>query len=127
MPRRAPRTNRRITWPDRSIRASRLRSRSNGATVKTIKPKPTKAKLFLKQIDVELLRPGVNSLGVSYRIDPEFAEDVTPMPSFIVKLQRQDDPTDSSTKTVLAEIRGPGRPFPSDGEATLSETFAVTE
>ena len=99
----------------------------NGETVKTIKPKPTKAMLFIKQIDEELLRTGANSLGVSYRVNSGVAEDVTPMPSFIVKLQSQSDPTDSSTKRVLAEIRGPDRPFPSEGGASLSETFEVTE
>ena len=99
----------------------------NGETVKAIKPKPTKAKIFLKQIDAELLRPGENSFAVRYEVNPEVADDVTPMPSFIVKVQSQSDPTDSSTKAVLAEVRGPDRPFPSDGGKIVTATFEVAE
>ncbi len=99
----------------------------NGETVKTIKPKPNRAKIFLKQIDAELLRPGENSFAVRYEVNPEVADDVTPMPSFIVKVQSQSDPTDSSTKAVLAEVRGPDRPFPSDGGKIVNATFEVAE
>ncbi len=99
----------------------------NGETVKTIKPKPTRAKIFLKQIDAELLRPGENSFAVRYEVNPEVADDVTPMPSFIVKVQSQSDPQDSSTKAVLAEVRGPDRPFPSEAGETATATFEVAE
>jgi hypothetical protein len=99
----------------------------NGQAVKSVTPKATKAKIFLKQLDREDLRPGENLLEVTYRVVPEVPEDASPMPSFIVRLYSQADPKDKSTKEELAKLRGPGRPFTALPGGALSAPFQVPE
>jgi hypothetical protein len=97
----------------------------NGQVVKTVKPKPTRAKAFLKQLDEEDLRLGENLLEVTYHAVPGVADDASPTPSFIVRLYRQTDPKDKSTKEELVKLRGPGRPFTEVSDGTLSAAFQV--
>jgi hypothetical protein len=92
----------------------------NGETVKTVRPKKGRAKVFLTQFEAGLLRGGDNMLTVAYNVGPASRGDA-PGPSFKVKVKCQDSPTDKKSAKVLAEVRGPDRPFPDAGNAGVLE------
>jgi hypothetical protein len=92
----------------------------NGETVKTVRPKKGRAKVFLTQFEAGLLRGGNNVLTVAYNVGPA-SRGNAPGPSFKVRVKCQDSPTDKKSAKVLSEIRGPGRPFPAAGNAGVLE------
>ena len=83
----------------------------NGTKVKSVRPNPSKAKIFIKQFAAELVTRGRNTLSVTYRVLSEAAGGNAPVPSFKVRLVRKKDISDRSKGKRLAELRGPGKPY----------------
>ena len=98
----------------------------NGETVKTVRPKPTKPKIFITALADDALRPGINELVVEYEVmgAEEFE---LPLPSFRLDVRRKWGAS-SDQEEKLIVIRGPGRPFPAAGTTgRVSSSFTVVK
>ena len=83
----------------------------NDEKIKSVKPKATRMKVFLKQFDASLTRSDVNMVKVNYTYlrDKETAD--LNVPSFRVMVKKQKDPMDSKSSVELLKIEGPDSPF----------------
>lgn len=96
----------------------------NGTNVKSVRPNRSKAKVFIKQVQAGLIKPGRNTLSITYRVLSKQAGGNAPVPSFKVRLVRKKSIRDRSKGKRLAEFRGPAKPYRRNfNPTTLRTTF----
>jgi hypothetical protein len=98
----------------------------NGKQIKSVVPRQSKPKLFIKQLASGDVKQGVNTLAVTYQVLSRSAGGDAPVPSFKIRMVRKKDISDRSKGVRLMTLRGPGKPYEMiSGPVTVQNRFIV--
>ena len=89
----------------------------NGKQIKSFRPESGRSKVFLKQIDAGMIKPGRNEMIVHWEIlEGEAAEGhAFGKSGYRISLKHQKDPTDRRTAIDLVRVAGIEVPLPAPG------------
>ena len=96
----------------------------NGKLVQEVMPDKESVKLFVFDLDKNVIYRGKNTVVVLYNVLRNIDKDVGSTRSFRFNIRYQADIENNETVEKLIKVKGPEAPFPSIGSSgDLSETF----
>ncbi len=96
----------------------------NGKLVREVIPGKDKVKIFVFDLDNDLIKTGENIVGVQYNVVRKIDKDVGSSRSFRFNIRYQADADDNSKVEKLIKIKGLEKPFPEIGITDkIIETF----
>ncbi len=96
----------------------------NGKLVEEVMPDKENVKIFVFDLDNNVINRGKNTVIVLYNVLRNIDKDVGSSLSFQFNIRYQADIENNETVEKLIKVKGPEAPFPSIGSSgDLSETF----
>jgi hypothetical protein len=96
----------------------------NGKLVEEVMPDKENVKIFVFDLDNNVINRGKNTVVVLYNVLRNIDKDVGSNLSFRFNIRYQSDIDNNETVEKLIKVKGPEAPFPSIGSSgDLSETF----
>lgn len=96
----------------------------NGKLVREVIPDKEKVKIFVFDLDKNIIKSGQNTVAVQYNVLRKIEQEVGSSRSFRFNIRYQADIDDNSTVEKLIKIKGIEKPFPPVGTSDkMIETF----
>jgi len=96
----------------------------NGKLVEEVMPDKESVKIFVFDLDKNIVKKGQNTVVVQYNVLRKIDKDVGSSRSFRFNIRYQTDIDNNETVEKLIKVKGPEAPFPPIGTSDkLTETF----